>query len=197
MCDNKQVRTDKLDEAVWQDACELLRHPKLLRKEYERRLSSPTDSSSVTSIRKQLAAAERSVQRLIDAYADGVLERCEFDPRLQRARARTAKLKEQLAELETESREQAALREALSCLDEFTASIRHNLDSADWTTRREILRTLIDRVLVEPEQIRIVYRINFPFLRRNLTNPPARKVCTFVGGARLAPCGTPSSVSKR
>ncbi|MEZ6127020.1 MAG: hypothetical protein R3C49_28210 [Planctomycetaceae bacterium] len=166
MCENKQARTDKLDEAVWQDACELLRHPNLLRKEYARRLSSPADSSSVTSLRKQLAAAERSVNRLIDAYADGVLERCEFDPRLQRARTRAAKLKEQLAEQETESREQATLREALACLDEFTASISHNLDSADWTTRREILRTLIDRVLVEPEQIRIVYRINFPLFAK-------------------------------
>ncbi len=30
--DNKQVRTDKLDEAVWTDVCELLRNPGLLRK---------------------------------------------------------------------------------------------------------------------------------------------------------------------
>ena len=44
VCHNKQIRTDKLDQAVWNDACELLRHPKLLRKEYERRLSSPETS---------------------------------------------------------------------------------------------------------------------------------------------------------
>jgi site-specific DNA recombinase len=179
VCENKQVRTDKLDEAVWQDACELLRHPQLLRKEYERRLSSPTDSGSVASLKKQLSASERSVNRLIDAYADGVLDRCEFDPRLQRARKRTTKLKEQLADLETESREQATLREALSCLDDFTASVGRRLDSADWTMRREILRTLIDRVLVEPDQIRIVYRINFPLFAKKASNAGKEKSLQF------------------
>ncbi len=166
VCENKQVRTDKLDEAVWQDACELLRHPKILRKEYERRLAAPSGSSHVSSLKKQLAAAERSVARLIDAYSDGVLERGEFDPRLQRARQRVVKLKQQVAQLEQDSREQATLRKALACLDDFTSSIGSNLDAADWTTRREILRTLIDRVVIEADQIRIVYRINFPLFAR-------------------------------
>ena len=39
-------------------------------------------------------------------------------------------------------REQAALREALACLDSFADTIHTNLDQADWVTRREILRTL-------------------------------------------------------
>ena len=92
VCQNKQVRTDKLEEAVWQDACELLRHPKLLRKEYERRLADPIDSASQASLKKQLTTAQRSVARLIDAYSDGVLERSEFDPRLARTRDRVAQI---------------------------------------------------------------------------------------------------------
>jgi len=179
VCENKQARTDKLDEAVWQDACELLRHPKLLRKEYERRLASPVDSNSQSSLKKQITAAQRSVDRLIDAYTDGVLARGEFDPRLERARQRLSKLKEQLAELETESREQSTLREALDCLDSFTESIESNLERADWTTRREVLRTLIDRVLIEKEQIRIVYRINFPLFAKQASTAGKEKVLHF------------------
>ena len=179
VCDNKQVRTDKLDEAVWQDACELLRNPKLLRKEYERRLASPPDSGSQSSLKKQVAAARRSVDRLIDAYADGVLNRVEFDPRLARARKRLLKLTEQLSELNRESREQSALREALSCLDTFTESIETNLENADWHMRREILRTLIDRVLIERDQIRIVYRINFPLFAKKASTPGREKVLHF------------------
>ena len=166
VCENTQVRTDKLDEAVWQDACALLRHPKLLRKEYERRLSSPTDGGTIQSLKKQIASAQRSVDRLIDAYSDGVLKRAEFEPRLTRVRNRLAKLNEQLAASESQSREQAAMREALACLDSFTESVTSNLDSADWSVRREILRTLIERVLIERDQIRIVYRINFPLFAK-------------------------------
>ena len=179
VCENKQARTDKLDEAVWQDACELLRHPKLLRKEYERRLAAPVDSSSQSSLQKQITTAQRSVDRLIDAYTDGVLARGEFDPRLERARQRLSKLKEQLAELETESREQSALREALDCLDSFTESIESNLETADWTTRREVLRTLIDRVLIEKEQISIVSRINFTLFAKKASQEGKEKVLHF------------------
>jgi site-specific DNA recombinase len=179
VCENKQARTDKLDVAVWQDACELLRHPQLLRKEYERRLASPPNSGSHASLKKQVAAAQRSVDRLIDAYTDGVLDRSEFDPRLARARSRLSKLQEQLTELETESREQSVLREALSCLDSFTKSIGSNLETADWSTRREILRTLIDRVLIERDQIRIIYRINFPLFAKTSSKTGNGKVLHF------------------
>ena len=170
VCENKQVRTDKLEEAVWSDACELLRHPKLLRKEYERRLAGPTDSASHASLKKQLATAQRSVTRLIDAFSDGVLDRIEFEPRLLRVRDRVTNLKQQLESLESESREQTTLREALACLDDFTATIGTNLEQADWAMRREILRTLIDRVVIEEEQIRIVYRINFPLFAKKASN---------------------------
>jgi len=86
VCENKQVRTDKLDEAVWSDACQLLRHPTLLRKEYERRLATPGGSDGEQSLTKQIGHAQRTVNRLIEAYADGVVDRAEFEPRLERAR---------------------------------------------------------------------------------------------------------------
>jgi len=162
VCENKQVRTDKLDEAVWNDACELLRHPELLRHEYERRLASPNDSADQQSLAKQLRHAQRTVSRLIDAYTDGVVTRDEFEPRVARARKRLADLQAKRDEVDLQAREKAALREALACLDNFAATIRDGLESADWNTRRDILRTLIDRIQIEPEQVRIIYRINFP-----------------------------------
>ena len=94
------MATDQLDEAVWQDTCELLRHPQLLRKEYERRLASPDGAGLLSPLKRQITAAQRSIDRLIDAYADGVLERSEFEPR-QTMRLRLTGLQEQLTTLET------------------------------------------------------------------------------------------------
>ncbi|TWU19233.1 recombinase family protein [Allorhodopirellula heiligendammensis] len=195
VCECKQVRTDKLDEAVWNDACELLRHPKLLRKEYERRLAAPSDSDSVASIKKQVASSKRSVERLIDAYTDGVLDRAEFDPRLKRARDRLAKHERQLQTLESESREQSTLRESLSCVDSFCESVGTNLESADWTLRREILRTLIDNVVVEPDQIRIVYRINFPLFAKKTSKNGKEKVLHFCWRSAHRTLGRPYGCS--
>jgi len=179
VCQNKQIRTDKLDQAVWDDACELLRNPKLLRNEFERRLSAPESSSNEQSLKKQILTAQRSVNRLIDAYADGVLSRKEFDPRIKRTRGRLTDVEAQLVELQTETREQATMREALACLDDFSTTVSSNLDDADWTTKREILRTLIARVVVEPTQIRVVYRINFPLFAKKASNTGKEKVLHF------------------
>ncbi len=177
VCHNKQIRTDKLDQAVWNDACELLRNPKLLRQEYERRLSAPESSSSEQSLKKQISTAQRSVNRLIDAYADGVLTRKEFDPRVKRARQRLTDVEAQLTELQTETREQSTLREALACLDDFSTTVSSNLADADWATKREILRTLIARVVIEPTQIRVVYRINFPLFAKKASKEKVLHFC--------------------
>ena len=166
VCHNKQVRTDKLDEAVWNDACQLLRHPALLRKEYQRRLAAPSSSDGEQLLAKQFSHAQRTVNRLIDAYADGVVDREEFEPRLQRARKRLSDLEKKIDAIQSQTREQSVLREALACLDSFSETMTTNLDQADWNTRREILRTLIERVVVEPDQLRVVYRINFPLFAR-------------------------------
>ena len=169
VCRNTQVRLDKLDAAIWQDACELLRHPQLLRQEYQRRLAAP-EQAAQDALHKQIATAQRTVNRLIDAFTEGVLTREEFAPRLDRARQRLSALQAQQVQVQSHTREQAALHEALACLDQFTETMTTHLDQADWPTRREILHKLIDHVLIEPEQIRIVYRINFPLFAKRTTN---------------------------
>ncbi len=179
VCQNHQVRTDKLEQAVWNDACELLRNPQLLRKEYERRLAAPESSATEQSLKKQVAAAQRAVNRLIDIHADGLIERRELEPRLAQARKRHAELELQLELLRSQSREQTTLREALACVDKFSAAVSTNLDQADWSTRREILRTLIDRVVIESEQIRVVYRINFPLFAKRASNAGEGEVLHF------------------
>jgi site-specific DNA recombinase len=167
VCENKQVRTDLLDGAVWKDVCDLLCTPDLLRQEYKRRLAAPSeDSRQHKSLAKQVQNAQRSVNRLIDAYADGVVSKEEFEPRIERARARAEKLRQEIEELRSREAEQEHLRQALACLDEFSAQIGQGLEKADWATRREIIRTVVGRVQIEKDQVRIVYRINFPLFAR-------------------------------
>jgi site-specific DNA recombinase len=69
------------------------------------------------------------------------------------------------------------LREALACLDSFSETMTNNLDQADWNTRREILRTLIERVVIEPHQLRIIYRINFPLFARKASKERVLHFC--------------------
>ena len=132
-----------------------------LRREFERRLSgeSPSDMN-LDQVNKQIAASQRGISRLIDAYEGGLIEKDEFEPRLRQTRERLARLQEEAAKVANDAARQGELRLVLSHLDQFADQVRQGLDQADWNTRREIIRSLVKVVKIDPDHVRITYRIS-------------------------------------
>jgi site-specific DNA recombinase len=162
LCHNKQVRTDLLEAAVWQDVRALLSDPERIEREYQRRLTKKESASGAAcnSVANSLQQIKRGIARLIDAYEDGLLERSEFEPRLRRAKERVTRLEgEAQVQAEREAEEQQ-LRLVIGRLHEFEQKLRAGLQDCDWTTRREIIRTLVKRVEIHEEAVRIVYKVN-------------------------------------
>ena len=162
ICWNKQVRTDMLEEAVWKDVCALLNNPAKMTQEYQRRLQGKRGRSGGRgeSLTKLIQKVKRGMARLIDAYEEGLLDKGEFEPRIRSAKERLAKLEtEAQAEAEEEAQEQE-LRLVIGQLKEFAERVQSGLEKADWSTRREIIRALVKRVEVDPEQVRVVYRVS-------------------------------------
>ena len=97
LCWNKQVRTDVLDAAVWEDVRHLLSEPERVRAEYERRLQGAEagPSREVEQLNKLINNVKKMISRLIDAYGDGLLDKSEFEPRISAARERLAKLEDE------------------------------------------------------------------------------------------------------
>ena len=94
VCDNLQVRTDLLDLAVWQEVRGLLEDPQRLAEEYRRRLQPQTKArqQDQASLDSQLGKLRQGMARLIDSYAEGLIEKSEFEPRIMRLRERISKL---------------------------------------------------------------------------------------------------------
>ena len=86
ICDNKQIRTDALEIAVWEEVKFLLKNPNRIFEEYQRRIidleKSPLDQTS-DSIEKQESKLKRGISRLIDSYAQEHIEKEEFEPRIK------------------------------------------------------------------------------------------------------------------
>jgi hypothetical protein len=165
VCWNKQVRTDVLEEAVWNDVCALLNDPEKVTREYQRRLkgkSNPRGARRGESLPKLIQKVKRGIARLIDAYEEGLLDKKEFEPRIRSAKERLAKLEsEARAEADEEAQEQD-LRLVIGQLQEFAELVRSGLGKADWSTKREIIRALVKRVEVDKEEVRVVYRVSPP-----------------------------------
>ncbi|HMB08017.1 MAG TPA: recombinase family protein, partial [Isosphaeraceae bacterium] len=162
LCWNKQVRTDMLDAAVWEDVRRLLSEPERVRSEYERRRrgAEAGPSQEAEHIRKLMNNVKKMISRLIDAYGDGLLDKSEFEPRISAARTRLAKLEEEYRQRISGSAQEAELRLVIGQLEEFARRVSQELREPDWDTRREIVRALVKKVEIDEEEVRIVYRVS-------------------------------------
>ncbi|MGD2105205.1 MAG: recombinase family protein [Anaerolineae bacterium] len=160
VCDNMQVRTDMLDQLVWQEVCALLEEPQRLEQEYRRRLQTPSkEEQELAVLQTQVVKVRKGIARLIDSYAEGFIEKQEFEPRIRRLRQRLAGLEDQTQQITDAKARQAELRLVVTRLEDFAAQAKERLEEADWPTRRELIRTLIKRVEIDREQVNIVFRV--------------------------------------
>jgi site-specific DNA recombinase len=160
ICDNLQVRTDKLDEWVWQEVCALLEEPQRLQQEYQRRLDAPQpQNQDLVTTQAQLTKVRQGIARLIDSYTEGFIEKQEFEPRIQRLRQRLSALEDRDRQIRLEVARQAELRLVITRLEEFAAQVKDKLTDADWQTKRDLIRTLVKRVEIGKEEVNIVFRV--------------------------------------
>ena len=162
LCWNKQLRTDVLDAAVWEDVRHLLSEPERVRAEYERRLQGPETGPEreVKHLNKMIANLKKMISRLIDAYGDGLLDKSEFEPRILAARERLAKLEDECRQRLDEANQEVELRLVIGQLEEFARRVSQELQEPDWDTRREVVRALVKKVEIDEQEVRIVYRVS-------------------------------------
>jgi len=159
LCWNKQLRTDLVEEAVWNEVCKLLEDPSRLEQEYRQRLLAKEHSTELSGLEASLGRLRQGIARLIDSYAEGMIDKAEFEPRITRMRQRIKQLEEQVRQIQDEAGMEHELRLILGRLDTFASKVKEGLAEADWGTRREIIRTLVKRVEVNQEQVNVIFRI--------------------------------------
>jgi site-specific DNA recombinase len=160
LCPNTQVRTDRLETAVWQEVCALLEEPQRLEAEYQQRLAAPDEPvADQVAVDSQRTKLRQGMARLIDSYAEGFLNKDEFEPRIARLRQRLAVLDDQARQLADEAMLQRELRLLIGRLEDFAAQVSAGLETADWSTRREIIQALVKRVEIAQTQVNVVFRV--------------------------------------
>lgn len=128
MCDNKQVRTSRLDDLVWEQVLARLQHPERLQQEYEQRLqrlqqahASPADTSV---LEKQHQHLKQGKSRLIDSYTEGLIDKSDFDPKMSQLNAKLEQLQLQIDTARQQDAGQAELFLVINRLEEFAAAIQ-------------------------------------------------------------------------
>ncbi len=160
ICDNLQVRTDMLDELVWNEVCALLKDPQRLTQEYQRRLDAPSrENEDLVTTQAQVTKVRQGIARLIDSYTEGFIKKQEFEPRISRLRQRLTDLEDRAQQIKSELTRKAELRLVITRLEDFATQVKDDLAEADWLTKRELIRTLVKRVEIGKEEVNIIFRV--------------------------------------
>src|SRR3954452_1957472 len=162
-CDARVVAVAALDAAVWAEVRRLLEAPARVLSERRRRpeaaRAGPRRLAGEAGERR-LASLRRGIGRLIDGYAEGLIDKAELEPRLAALRRRVAELESEAAALRDAADETRSLPLVIGKLETFAGMVGDRLEAADWDTKRDIIRTLVRRVEIDDDHVRVVFRVD-------------------------------------
>jgi len=159
ICSNPQVQGAFLETSAWREVSNLLMNPERLELEHQERSKPGTLLDNLETLRSQRTKLQHAMERLIDSFTEGLIEKDQFTPRMARTKSRISDLDAKIKAGAGDVDQLQHLRLATSRLRELAGAIGPELASADWHRRREIIRTLVQRIDIDTEVIKIIFRI--------------------------------------
>jgi len=185
-CGNKTVRGDRLEQMVWDQVKALLQDPGRVADEFRRRIGQVHNADGppeqVARLDRQMMTLRRGIDRLIDGYAGGFIDKTQFEPRIAGLKLRLSQLQgQQQAAVEAANAERE-LSLVISRLEDFSAKISRGLDRLDWHGMRNIIHTVVRRIEIDHDSVEVVFRV--PPGPGQTPSPGSAQHCTD-GYARL------------
>jgi site-specific DNA recombinase len=161
-CSNPTVHGDKLDQMVWHQVRALLENPNRVAQEYQRRIDEVQDgvvpSEQVARLDRQMTTLRRSIDRLIDSYSGGLIDKTEFEPRIKGLKQRISELDQQRQTALDTANADRELSLVINRLEDFTTKVARGLDQLDWIGKRTIIHTLVRKIAIGHDGIEVVFR---------------------------------------
>ena len=144
---------------MWEAVADALQSPDILVQEYQRRRSQNERAGGLETKEKQVDLALRRVKnqedRLIDAYKNEAIELARLKEEMGKLKARRESLQKERRELQRLRQEQVRGEDALVRLEAFCERVSQGLENLSFEERQKLLRLLVDRIVVDGQQVRI------------------------------------------
>lgn len=159
ICDNRPIRGDLVESAVWDQVVKLLQQPGLIENEFKRRLSHEQTKENATNLQNEQGKLKNAISRMIDGYAEGIIEKREFEPRIKQLRSKLNHADSQLRKSEEISNADQQIRLLVLNLGDFASHVLANLKTLDFETKRNVIRALVKRVDIDHDNVNVVFRL--------------------------------------
>ena len=158
ICGNGQIQAEFLEAAVWREVCDLLKNPEKLEQEFggRERGASLQNAEALRALRLK---QQHALERLIDSFTEGLIEKDQFTSRMARTKSRLAELDAQIQVYSGDIDQLEHVRLAARRLRDLAAAVGPHLSNCDWQRRRDMIRTLVQRIEIGLEIIKIVFRV--------------------------------------
>jgi len=167
VCDNRQfVRQELLDRIVWAEVIRLLEDPTLIRQELDRRLEAARSADPTKkreqSLQRELTQVGKGIERLLNAYQEGLLSIEQLRDRMPLLRQRERAIRTEIQAIVDQTADRAAFLRLAETLTSFLARLRSAADTLSVTERQRIVRLVVKEVLIGDDTITIRHSIPIP-----------------------------------
>jgi site-specific DNA recombinase len=162
-CKNRPVRQDYLDKIVWQQVIQLLEEPNLIRAEVQRRIREIQESNPTRKrkeiLLKEMARAQKSIEKLLDAYQENLLDLEELRKRMPELRKREKAIRSELQALDVAAADQQTFLRLAENIETFLWRLRKRAETMAVVERQKLLRLVVKEIHVNRETIKIKHSI--------------------------------------
>ena len=151
VCSGHPVRTEAVDDLVWESVKTLLLNPETVIEEYRRRQKTCKSDYQAVIKQKQneIKRYQREKDRLIELYQTGLVEKNEIENKLKAVRSKSKQLFDEIAFFDNQEKETKKLLTIINSLEDFTDKIGKNLDTLTFEEKRTIVKFLIEEVEID------------------------------------------------
>src|SRR5207244_7985915 len=143
-----------------------LEEPALIQQVLDRRLVAARTSDPTTkreqSLQRELTHVGKGIERLLNAYQEGLLSIEQLRERMPVLRHRQQTLRSELHAIADQTNDRAAFLRLAETLTAFLARLRSAAETLSVTERQRIVRLLVKEVLVGEDTITIRHSIPIP-----------------------------------
>jgi site-specific DNA recombinase len=166
VCTNRPIRQDYLDQFVWSEIMRLLDDPGLIQTEIDRRREAARNADPLRKreeeLRREQARVEKSSERLVTAYQEGLLTLAQLRQRIPALQKQTQTVESELQSLKMAAVDEAKYLQLTESLAGFRSKLRVRAEALDIAVRQQILRLLVKEVLVGSDTITLRHSSPIP-----------------------------------
>ena len=149
-CKNKTWKMEELDDYIFEEIKKISFNP-----DYINELSeNGKENQKIIIINNKISELDSQIDKLLDLYSTNQIPEKHLQHKIQEFNSLKEKLEEELDKIEDNKKTKLSKKEIIECVDSFEAV----LENGDFNRIREILTTLIEKIVIYDEEIQINWK---------------------------------------